>query len=389
MAAGSMSEHEVPGEFSAEKLDAQILSIEEARDKREAGTRIELRTLADYAAEIIAQSAIPSMDYGIDRLNALAPIQMRSMGTLIGPTGAGKTALAMTLAAHRTRYVGKPNAHQGPTVYFLFELTAPQLAARRTAQLSHYTWRQVLGGVMAEHEIAQTLAGENFFVVKPPRDVDFLDYAPRVLDAVQKQCPGTPLLVADYLQRIKGKGRDIRESVTNVVDGLVDLVESRDMYGLLLSKGSRNGSKSMRDGKTKGEALVDTAAEASAIEAGSSVVLAITYENRDGSEFTEVALQVAKGRFGATGAEIGMQFHGPSGRWTELDAAPIPKAEQEAERQIMDALRANTDGFKTRGDLVKAAGCQRQLGLAVLRRLISPNGRIDIRDGLLFARRAE
>lgn len=377
---------DVVGElFTADRLEAQIVSLEDARAKKEP-PRIELRRLSDFANDIIAQSALPELDYGIERLNQAAPIPLRSMGTLVGPTGAGKTALAMMLAAHRTRYVGRPNAKQGPTAYFLFELTPPQFAARRVAQLSRFTWRQVLGGVMAAHEIESTLAGEDFYVFKPPRDADFIDYAKRCLDEIGKTCSAPPLLVADYLQRIRGKGRDLREMTSNVVDGLVDLVESRDMYGLVLSKGSRGGSRSMRDGKTKGEALIDVAAESSAIEAGSAAVLAITYENRDGSDETDATIQVAKGRFGASGAAIGMRFHGPSGRWEELEELPISNAQREAEERIMSALDKTPEGFESRNDLAKATGGKKSEVLAAVRRLMVPNGPIEMRDGRIHRR---
>lgn len=371
---------------SPEAVEAHLVNLAEERAKRELKVpRIELRRLVDYAGDIVAQSSIPSLDYGIASLNRLAPIPMRSMGTLMGPTGAGKTALAMTLAAHRTHYQGKPGANQGPSVHFLMELTEPQLAARRAAQLGRFSWQQVLGGAMTRAEIEETLAGENLFVVKPPRGVDFVDYAKRVLDEVGKVTEGTPLAVVDYLQRIKGKGRDLRESVSNVVDDLVDLTESRDMYTILLSKGSRAGSRAMRAGG-RGEQLVDAAAESSAIEAGSSVVLAITYENRDGGNETDVSLEIAKGRFGATGARIGMRFHGASGRWEELDEAPLSKADRAAEGDLFAVLRGKPEGFVNRTALVKAAGLNKAQGLATLRRLIVPGGPIEERDGILFMR---
>jgi len=373
-------EDEAGGQYTAEVLEAQILSLEDARAKKDP-PRIELRRLSDFAGDILAASLLPELDYGVAGLNAAAPIPLRSLGTLVGPTGAGKTALAMTLAAHRTRYAGKPNPKQGPTAYFLFELTPAQFAARRAAQLSRFTWRQVLGGVMAAHEIEQTLTGENFYVFKPPRDVDFIDYAKRCLDEIGKVCSAPPLLVADYLQRIRGKGRDIREVTSSVVDGLVDLVESRDMYGLVLSKGSRGGSRSMRDGKTRGEALIDVAAESSAIEAGSAAVLAITYENRDGGDETDATIQIAKGRFGASGAAIGMRFHGPSGRWEELEELPQSKGDREVEEGLMAALDRTPEGFKSGSDLVKEAGVNRQAGLKAIKRLHVVNGPIEKRDG--------
>lgn len=376
-------------DYSPEQLEAQILSLEEQRARRrgelaEGSQVIDLRRLSDYSDEVVQQSKLPTIDFGLESLNRLAPLPIRSMATLLGPTGAGKTALAMTLAAHRTRYSGTPAANQGPALYMLFELTPPQLTARRAAQLSPYTWGQVLGGALSAVEIRDVIGGENLFVVKPPRDVDAIGYAKAALDKLRELSPGVPLLVVDYLQRIRGKGHDTRERLSNVVDELVDLTESRDMYTLLLSKGSRGGSRTMRDGKTRGEALVDAAAETSSIEAGSSIMLAITYENRDGGDTTDASLQIAKGRFGATGAQIGMRFHGASGRWEELEGVPLSKLERDCEDKIRDALRSCPDGYETRTALVKAAGLQKQAGLSTLKRLCVPGGWIETRDGRLY-----
>jgi replicative DNA helicase len=364
------------------------LSRFEEEHRRDAGARSDVRLLSDLAADIVKQSAQPELDYGIDGLNRLAPLPIRSMCTLVGPTGGGKTSLAMTIGAHRCRYATEPAAMQGPTIHMLFELTPAQLAARRTSQRSHYTQRQVLGGEMAQHELEATLAGEHFYVVKPPRRADFYEYAQRALDGVAKRSPGVPLLVVDYLQRIRGGGKDLRIDVANIVDSIVDLVESRDMYCLLLSKGSRHGSRSMRDGKTRGEALVDVAAETSAIEAGSAAVLVITYEDRDGNETTDARIEVAKGRFGSTGASLGMRFHGPSGRWEELDAVPLTKSERLANQRVLNALTANPEGFASQNKLATAAGGKKQDTLAAIKRLHVPGGSIERRgDRLCLGRR--
>lgn len=376
-----------PTEALVETIGTLQRLVETIGTKR---AQIEIRTLAQLAPDIVAQSTVPEMDWGIDGLNAKAPIQIRSMGTIVGPTGSGKTALAITLGAHRCRYGKVPGKGQGPCVYFLFELTPAQLAARRTAQLSRFTWRQVLGGVMRQDEIEATLLGEHFYVVKPPRRVDLISYATRVLDHIAEIDPGEPLLVLDYLQRIKSSdrgGRELREQTSDVVDSIVDLVESRDMYGLLLSKGSRVGSRAMRDGKTKGEALVDAAAETSAIEAGSAAVLAITYTDRDGGDIMDARVEIAKGRFGATGSSVGMRFHGPSGRWTELEHVPMSPGERAADERVLAALdAAPPDGYASRNALCLVAKGNRRENLEAMKRLFVPGGPLEERGGRLYRR---
>lgn len=363
----------------------ELQRLQEASVKPAASV-VEVRLLSELADEIVKQSSLPEMDWGIDGLNRLAPMPIRSLSTMVGPTGAGKTSLAMRIAAHRTRYLDKPAKRQGPSVYMLFELTPTQFAARRTSQMSRFNWRQVLGGVMTAAEIRDTLTGEHFYVVKPPRRVNVVDYANRVLDEVAKRSPGDPLLVIDYLQRIKGDGKDLRIDYSNIVDGLVDLVESRDMYGLLLSKGSRTGSKSMRDGKSRGEALVDTSAETSAIEFGSANIIAITYENREGADITDARVEIPKGRFGSTGACVPMRFHGASGLWEELTEVQPMRSERDADDRIMSALDRAPGGYESRTELHKAAGGNKSDNLSAIRRLMAFGGPIEIRNGRLVKR---
>jgi hypothetical protein len=142
----------------------------------------------------------------------------------------------------------------------------------------------------------------------------------------------------------------------------------------------------MRDGKTRGEALVDVAAETSAIEAGSAAMLAITYEDRDGADSTDVRIEVAKGRFGATGSSLGMRFHGASGRWEELEVVPQRKPERDAEERILEALGKCPDGFDSASALSSKAGGNRSANLAAIKRLHVPGGPIERRGERLCRR---
>ncbi len=363
-----------------------IIDAPKAAQRR--GPEIDVCRLSDLADGIIAQSKVPTLDFGIRGLNDKAPLPMRAMATLLGPTGAGKTSLAVTIGAHRARYSTEPTSAQGPTIHLLYELTREQLAARRVSQVAPFSWRQVIGGALTADEIAAFLVGEHYYVVKAPRGAGLTDTAKRAMDEVQKLSPGTPLLIVDYLQRIKGGGNDIRQSTANVVDDLVDLTESRDMFTLLLSKGSRAGSRSMRDGKTRGEALVDAAAETSAIEAGSAVMLAITYENRDSDQVgpLDARLEVAKARYGITGAAVGMRFDGARGRWIEQDGLPLTGAEREATDRVLKAARGQATGFDSATELHKAARGNKAENLAAIRRELQIVGRLERRDGRIFAR---
>jgi hypothetical protein len=306
---------------------------------------VQLELLRDLAPRVVAQSKIPELDYGFTGLNAKAPLPMRCMATLLAPTGAGKTSLAMAIGAHHSRFAGTPKGSQGPTVHLAFELTPEQLAARRAAQRSSQSWRRVLGGALTAVEIEQLLDGEHYYVARVPRGANYLDVAQRVLDEAQRRSGGIPLLIPDYLQRIRGDGSDPRVATSRIVDDIVELTESRDMFTLLVSKGSRASSRTMRDGKTRGEAHVDGGAETSAIEYGSAAIMAITYENREGEQEVDVRVAIPKGRYEATGSEVGMRFDGASGQWTELVGLPPTKAEREAEVRILATLKAVPAGF--------------------------------------------
>jgi replicative DNA helicase len=333
--------------------------------------------LSDFAADIVEQSKIAALDYGFMSLNAKAPLPMKAMATLVGPTGAGKTSLALTWGAYHARFDEKPAPSQGPTIHVLYELTSSQLAARRVAQASSYSWRQVLGGALSAVEIVSFLQGEHYYVVKPSRGMKVEEVIKRSLDAAQKRSPGTPLVIVDYLQRIRVDGRDRREQMELVVDSLVDATESRDMYTLLIARGSRSGSFRMRDGKSRGEELVDTASETSAIEAGSAATLVIAYENREGEDTLDARIVVAKARYGETGAEVGARFVGASGRWTELDSVPLSKGEREASERIVDAARGKPDGFDSATKLSEAAGGNKQANLAAIRRELRIGGGLE------------
>jgi hypothetical protein len=142
----------------------------------------------------------------------------------------------------------------------------------------------------------------------------------------------------------------------------------------------------MRDGRTKGEALVDVSAETSAIDYGSAMILAITYENREGEGTLDASIEITKDRFGPTGSSIGMRFHGASGRWEELAEVPLTQAERTANKRILDAVDGEPAGFESRNTLSTAAGGNRKVNLVAIRSLLVPGGALEERDGRIVRR---
>ena len=370
---------EMVGEVAARL--ARIATVDVEKDRRP-----RIVPMRELGAAILEQSATPVMDWGVDGLNRLAALPVRSMATLTGPTGGGKTSLALTLATHRARYDERPGDRQGPTLYVQLELTPAQLAARRCAQILPYSWAQILGGALRDDEMRDALSPEHVYVLKLNSRSDAMAEIRRAMDDLEKIEPGTtPLLVVDYLQRIRGQGRDARESATRVVEDLVDYTESRDMHTLLLSKTSRDGSRRSRDGSTGGEALVDATSETNAIESGSAVMLAITFDNREGEDTTDAKIVIAKGRFGATGAAVGMRFHGPSGRWVELDGPPMTSGQREIREAVVEAVNNAVDGFESRNAIHKSIGGNKSAVLRAVEDELKQGGRLFVSRGRILS----
>lgn len=249
------------------------------------------------------KTPFPSLDEALGGGFRASTITLVTAGT-----GKGKTAFATTLGTHH-------GTTGGTVVYYLGELTPPQLAARIVAQRTKATWRDVLTGY-PEEKMRAALRGIRMVVV--PRQAEPVRAIAKQLDELigAGDC-GQLMLIVDYIQLLADIGRDMRISTMQAIRDVQTMTLEGNLITVALSQTSRFNSSLLADGGGRdAEDYVGTAAESAALEADAANVLALSFKSVDGVESHDVTCMVAKARFRGP-SKIGLTFFGASGQWEE------------------------------------------------------------------------
>jgi hypothetical protein len=288
---------------------------------------------SSLVAEIMAIGTAPRIKTPFPKLNAAlgGGFLQKTLTVLTAGTGKGKTSFALELAlAH---------AVKAPVIFYVGEMTPPLVASRLIAQRCRVSWGHVVEGRLSENELVSALEGLDLRFV--PRCADAVGAVRREIEAALEEFPDTtPLVIIDYIQLLAEIGKDMRISTMQAVVDLRQMAESLPVVTLAISQSSRGGSARIREGGGAAEDYVDTGAETSAIEQASANTLVLSFKSAEDADEHEVTLMVAKARLRGPG-KVGFKFHGPTGRWSELDAVPLSKAESEREAEIMKHLLAH------------------------------------------------
>lgn len=242
---------------------------------------------------------------------------------LDGPTGSGKTALAVnSLATHAKE--------SGPAIYVSLELQPDVIAARAIGSALGVTWDRVLKGDVGRDAMVGAIP-ERLMIV----DGSALEMLTEIAMA-RETWPRLPLLLCvDYIQ-LAAIGDDMRAGVAQRIEALRVLAEKERVVMLVVSQPSRAAAKELRAGDMTGAQTIGVSAESAQVERGATATIAIGGIGiPDERGWTRIDLSIGKGRYGGGDKVWPAKYHGASGQWKidgTAQAASDVRASREAER---------------------------------------------------------
>jgi KaiC/GvpD/RAD55 family RecA-like ATPase len=293
------------------------------------------------------------------------------MPVLMGPTGSGKSSLALDLVVDHVRA-------GGVVIVLSRELPADELVARLIGMQCDASWEDVLRGRVTRSEMDRVTSDR---VLVLDRGDATLTALATEIEAVQaERRNASVLVVVDYAQIIESSEREARAKVGDIMERLDEIARRYRVVVLALSQMSRAASRAARGGETLGSDSTDGGAESAAIERWASVTIqlgAVGEPSDDGS--CPVEISIGKGRMAdRRDCVLPARSWGRTGRWRLVGAAR-PAAEVRSEREskrdsavLTAAVRAMVAGAEaatepvTRGQLggfaVAAMGkCPREI----------------------------
>lgn len=264
-------------------------------------------------------------------LAKVAHMGPESLAVLVGPTGRGKTALALQVAA--------AVAESGVRVlYASAELPADELVARVIACRAggSIPWRTILAAPDDEHvkaaaeNLAATNAGRNLMLWTPMGR----ERNGAALATVARQAEAR-FIVVDYVQRFVDDDADTREAVRRMSGLLRDVSRKRQGWPgaavLALSSVARPKYPLFATVDALRNAPVDdlegSGKECGELEFDATLLLAYTADRgEEGRAERPACLRIVKQRGGIDGAQVGFTFHGPAGRFTPRKLEKLAEA---------------------------------------------------------------
>lgn len=303
---------------------ASLIELFDAADPLGPVGREPTRYITATAREDWQRPLPPAVQTGIGALDrAIGGLRAGGTYLLAGPTGRGKSGLAIQIARH----IGASR----PVLYLSTELSRRQIEARIAAQVLQLSWVELYDlGPSETGLIAEAVARLAIAVVEVGRETDWYTEA----DAITKAEGAPPILVVDYLHGIARRlGLEPRAAAGRVSDEITTWVRERETSALVLASVSRPWHAAPAD--RVAEDFVTAAKDAGELEYDASAVLFLEAEQCPPGGTAAARLHVAKSRFGGAGMTIGLRFNGALGTFAEDRAAVLTKEQQ----ATLDAIR--------------------------------------------------
>lgn len=262
-----------------------------------------------------------------------------SLILLAGPQGLGKSTLALQVARN--------NAAAGrPVIYFSYEHDAEDLTQKLIAmeagelddsdQVRVNSIRSIFDDLWVsslEHRLESVPAGvealakvshysEMLFVHRSTGTRTDLSAIEAAIEAVRELSGTTPLVIVDYLQKVKTSHEDEESSTTQIVEGLKDLAIDISAPVLAIAaaeKEALRSGKRMRANDLRGSSALAYEADVVLVLNNKFDIVArhhLTYDLGNAERFREYAvLTVEKNRFGRDGAVLQFRTRFDQGRY--------------------------------------------------------------------------
>lgn len=276
---------------------------------------VPFQTLAAEVLELVARAhaarnsgrGMPGLPTGLKALDeALGGLQP-GLHILGAEPGAGKTALALTIARHAV------TKHGLPVVYASFDEVPPRLALKVIAACARLSLSDMANGRTPLEDVEtavlqyqSALAPLSFVAADAQLTVP--DLIGQLRDQLKHHDADIGLLVVDYLQpwaaAQAAKGVDYRMAVGAMALELRSLANKTDCPVLLISAQNRNG---------QGTTSMTSLRESSDLEYGADSILLLTDDKEPpllGAGCYARKLTLAKNRFGPNGREIALLLDG-------------------------------------------------------------------------------
>jgi len=293
----SLEDSSLKTDDCASRLYQDLLQIQSASNKEVA---VALDKVMPAALEQLQMQSVRSGLVGFPTgMNAIdestSGIRLGEFWVVGALPGRGKTAMAAQIALENVR-AGNPCA------LFSLEMSRAELGVRfiaNSTQVSSTRLRnpsEILKSQWAEiHECVAVLRALPLYIDDSP-SLSLQQVCARA--RLAKVRYGCSLAIVDYLRMVKASGKDIREQVSSVADGLRQLAKSEAMAVVALSQLARprdrkpNARPSMLDLKESGD-----------IEAHAHVVLLLhTPMDRNGEPTGKDEIIIGKNRHGPVGS---------------------------------------------------------------------------------------
>jgi replicative DNA helicase len=293
----SLEDSSLKTEDCFSRLYEDLLQIQSASSRE---IVVSLDKVMPAALEQLQMQSVRSGLVGLP--TGLNPIDESTSGIRLGEfwvlgalPGRGKTAVAAQIALANVRA-------GNPCTLFSLEMSRAELGVRFIANSTQVSSTRLRNPA----EILKSQWAEIDECVAVLRTLPlYIDDSPSL--SLQQLCArarlakvryGCSLVIVDYLRMVKGPGKDIREQVSNVADGLRQLAKSEEIAVIALSQLARpkdrkpNVRPSMLDLKESGD-----------IEAHAHVVLLLhTPMDRSGEPTGNDEIVIGKNRHGPVGS---------------------------------------------------------------------------------------